>query len=682
MASNKLVLARRPTLLKAPVKLIPSGGGRLFNPPSTTIRGVSGDTWFGPLQPVRPIAPTGTEPRGFQYTPGQNLIYTPRATEDLTFDDLREFARYPVVRYIIETRKDQICRQSWSIRVKPKPGESNRQRLAREQGDKIVHQLTSFFQYPNPDCAWRDFLRMWMEDVLVIDAPAILLRRTKAGDVAQMRVVDGALITRYIDENGWTPQGKNNPAYAQLWYGIPMVDLTADQLVYRPSNPRTNKLYGLSRVEQAYKHIELGSRRLEMQLQYYENGSIPDGIMIVPPTATPEQIERQQNWMNSTMAGNLARRVQLRLIQGFNVDGKAEQILFPKERLITDETDDLIIRSLCFAFQVSPQRWMKMVNRASAEASQEAAEEEGLAPTKDYVRDTCNYIIQVKMGFPDHEFAWADHRDPDILKQAQADKIYVDSGINTVNEIRESKGDDPSPNPAADQLNIVTSQGTVELGQVLQLKQLGAGGPEKPKGGKTVRRAEGGASPNRPAPPKAGKMVKAAVRMPSTQIDLPTCYAAEILELCKSMIPDEHLMAKGREDNPHVTLKYGIREDGDCLQKILADTEPFEVSLGSVMVFPASENSGGACPVVIKVVSAGLRRLRRSINNEMSNLEDQFDYNPHVTLAYVDPDYADEYEGLDDLGDIRFMVNEVQLCKMDGTRTAYPVGKPNVPLTD
>jgi len=682
---------KKNALVKSPVKILPAGGsyGRLFTAPSPRVQGIrQGIGWFGPEQAIAPVAPPGTTPRGFQYTPGQNLIYTPRATEDLTMEDLREFAKYPIVRYIIETRIDQICRQAWSIRVKPKAGESNRQRLAREAGDKIVQQLTNFLQYPNPDCTWRSFLRMLMDDVLVIDAPAILLRRNALGDIAEMRAIDGATIVRYINEQGWTPdKGK---AYAQLWYGIPMVDLTTDQLVYRPEHPRTNKLYGYSRVEQAYKQIILGQNRLEMQLQFYENGSIPDGIMVVPPTATPEQIERQQNWMNSTLAGNLSRRVQLRLIQGFNIDGKPEQILFPKEKLITDETDDFIIRSLCFAFQVSPQRWMKMVNRASAEASQEAAEEEGLAPTKDYVRDLMNYIIQCKLGFVEHEFAWADHRDPDILKQAQADELYVKAGINTINEIRESKGDDPSPNPAADQLNIVTGQGTVEVGQTLPSKQAEQlAGSKSGTGGRPGSLTSTGTvnkppSTSQVSPAKQKDSKKKALeagdlskgyKFASTQINLPGPYAEEIIELGRSLIPEEDLDGRGRETEPHVTVKYGVHENEQRLRMALENHEPIEILLGPVETFEPSEHSDGAAPVVIKVISGDLRKVRRDVDTFVGAMPDNFDYTPHVTIAYVRADCASKYQGAGDFSDVKFIAKSMSLCKMDGTKLEVPLGK-------
>jgi hypothetical protein len=309
---------------------------------------------------------------------------------------------------------------------------------------------------------------MLADDTLVIDAASILLRKNKAGEVVQMRAIDGALITKYIDENGWTPQN-GDPAYAQLWYNIPMVDLSTDDLVYRPWNPRTNKLYGYSKVEQAIQHITLGQRRLEWQLANYDSSNIPEGIMIVPPTATPEQIERQQNWLNSTLAGNIGRRTQLRLVQGFNIDDKPEQILFPKlDKLIMDETDDMLARVLCFCFSVSPHALQKMMNRATAQTSQESSEEEGLDPILNYLADTMNYIIQIKMGFVDYEFAWMEPRETDIAKQALADEIYVKNGIKTINQVLIAMGEDPSDNPDCDKNLIITGQGTVEVGKQLQ----------------------------------------------------------------------------------------------------------------------------------------------------------------------------------------------------------------------
>src|ERR1700730_16274633 len=75
----------------------------------TSIRGVETSSWFGPLQPVSPIAPKGTEPRLNQYQPGQNLTYTPRADQVYSAEDLRNLASYPLALMCSEKLEDMIC---------------------------------------------------------------------------------------------------------------------------------------------------------------------------------------------------------------------------------------------------------------------------------------------------------------------------------------------------------------------------------------------------------------------------------------------------------------------------------------------------------------------------------------------------------------------------------------------
>jgi hypothetical protein len=493
------------------VNFLPPGTSLVGKPtyiaPQERIEGITMDGLWSPGQPTHPIAPFGTSPRGFQFLNYQNMIFTPRASDDYTFEDLRWLSRYPVARALIEARKDQIKTLAWQIRVKAKEGETNAQRLDREKGDTTIGKISGFLERPSSDCDWGDFSSMWTDEVLVHDAPAILIRRTRAGDIGELRNIDGAMVVRYVDQNGWTPQDGKSPAYAQLWWGMPGWNLTTDQLFYRPRNPRVHKLYGFSKTEMAAEYIELGWKRLEMQKRHYTDSTIPDAIQVVPAGVSPKVVAQQQESLRSQLAGNLARLSGLMLMQGFTKEG-TDKFLFPKNELVIDSTvDDIIMRILCFIYGVSQQRLQKQMNRASAESSQEASEEEGLEPDKKYIKDKVNYLIQYKFGYPDYEFVFQETRERDIAKQAAADQIYVTCGVNTVNEIRKNKGDDPSNDPAANLLLIKVGTGTVPLGEVAQPAPTGGEGDENeptPAGSKQPKGKKPGAKQPKGKQPKTG----------------------------------------------------------------------------------------------------------------------------------------------------------------------------------
>src|ERR1035441_8919274 len=85
-------LAKRNAPARA--NIIPLSGnsfarpGSLYQSPSRTIQGNDvTNSWYTAGNPIAPIAPVGTEPRGWQYWSQQNQNFTPRTTEELTFDD-------------------------------------------------------------------------------------------------------------------------------------------------------------------------------------------------------------------------------------------------------------------------------------------------------------------------------------------------------------------------------------------------------------------------------------------------------------------------------------------------------------------------------------------------------------------------------------------------------------------
>ena len=89
---------------------------RLTRAARYAITGVTPDTWFGSQQPRAPQAPPDVKGRQWDYPFGVNLSYVPRSEAGISFLELRALAdALPLLRGVIETRKDQIAGLNYSV---------------------------------------------------------------------------------------------------------------------------------------------------------------------------------------------------------------------------------------------------------------------------------------------------------------------------------------------------------------------------------------------------------------------------------------------------------------------------------------------------------------------------------------------------------------------------------------
>jgi hypothetical protein len=138
----------------------------------------SGDAVFSPGYPPAPPEPELL--RMWDFPVGVNTIYTPRAYEPVSFAELRALAdSHDITRLAIETRKDQLERLDWTIRprVTRRPDAEAQSRAA---------ELARFWRRPDGERPFATWLRELLEDLLVLDAPALEVRRNRAGGVADM----------------------------------------------------------------------------------------------------------------------------------------------------------------------------------------------------------------------------------------------------------------------------------------------------------------------------------------------------------------------------------------------------------------------------------------------------------------------------------------------------------------
>jgi hypothetical protein len=392
------------------------------------------EAWMGPGQPQSPVADKPQDQtlgRRFDYPVGFNLNTSPRAGEQVGFDEMRALADgYDLLRLVIETRKDQLAALDWTIRP----------RNLKAPQDKRVGMIADFFARPDREHSWDEWLRMIVEDMLVIDAATLYPRLNQGGGLYALEPVDGATIKRVLDATGRTPE-MPDPAYQQVLKGIPAVDYTRDELIYRPRNLRSFKVYGYSPVEQIVMTVNIALRRQLGQLTYYTEGNIPDMIFGVPAEWNPDQISQFQMWWDSINQGQTKHK-GLFIPAGINpINTRAVNL--------QDQFDEWLARVVCFAFSISPTAFSQAVNRATAETAQQQALSEGLAPLQRWMKNLMDDVIARYFNAPDLEFCWAGDGELSPMTRAQVAQVYVSAGILTADEVRADMGRDPLPKTGA-----------------------------------------------------------------------------------------------------------------------------------------------------------------------------------------------------------------------------------------
>src|SRR6185437_4537496 len=324
-----------------------------------------------------------------------------------------------------------------------------------------IEELTSFFSSPDGEHTWQQWIRLLLEDLLVLDAPAIAPLASADGELWSpgkplyaLEVIDGATIARKIDVMGRTP-APPAVAYQQILKGLPAVNFTSDQLIYRPRNVRSHKFFGFSPVEQIILTINIGLRRQMHLLNYYTEGNVPEALAQVPKEWSADQISEFQEWFDSALAGNSARRRRITFVP------ECGNLQFTRDPMLKDALDEWITRIVCYAFGLSPQQFVSVMNRATAETSVEQAAAEGLMPILCYLADTINFIVQRCFGYSNLEFVWDQDRTINSLDQAKIDEIYVRSGVLSIDEVREELG----KHPVGARNAVITATGLVPVDQ-------------------------------------------------------------------------------------------------------------------------------------------------------------------------------------------------------------------------
>ena len=140
------------------------------------------------------------------------------------------------------------------------------------------------------------------------------------------------------------------PAYQQILKGLPAVDYKADELYYLPRNVRSHRVYGYSPVEQVVMTVNIALRRQMHQLQYYTEGNVPEALIGVPETWTPDQIGQFQAYWDALLEGDSAQRRHARFVPATI----SKSFVQTKEAGLKDDYDEWLALT-CLVFFIQPK---------------------------------------------------------------------------------------------------------------------------------------------------------------------------------------------------------------------------------------------------------------------------------------------------------------------------------------
>lgn len=157
----------------------------------------------------------------------------------------------------------------------------------------------------------------------------------------------------------------------------------------------------------------------------------------------------------------------------------------------------------------------------------------------------------------------------------------------------------------------------------------------------------------------------------SVQFNMPQALAKEVIAWGKKNIDDDDLYTAekkyGREDEIHVTVKYGLHtSDVRKVRKIIDGFGDFEISLGNISRFCKKEKEYDV--IKMDIESEKLSELHKMLG-ELDNSDEHPVYRPHCTIAYVKKGKCSNLSGNTDLSGKAVKVNTLVFSSHTGEKT-------------
>ncbi|WP_391573860.1 phage portal protein [Cohnella sp.] len=366
---------------------------------------------------------------------------------------MRLLSESPIPRRAINVIKDGITKLNWTVAA---IDENDTETYA-----EISKIIENALLRPNPGDSFRTWLEQIVEDMLVASAGSSEVLRS--GDPMRpfrMFPTDSFSIELFPYWDG----KPNSFRYGQRQDGkvVPLMD---SELMYIRMNPRTNTPFGLSPLETVWESVNNWIDTHRAAGRQTKN-PILRKLLNLGSKATESHVKTFRSYWEHEVMG-----------RGINpiIGGENPSVLdmgATDDKALYLEWQRFLIETIAIAFGVSPKKLgqTKDVNRNTADSEDDDTAETLQSIAENFVEHINRHIIDgiFKLGGKvEFKFLYATKL-KDLKTKADIDAIYLDRGVDTIDEVRAERGKKAHPNKHGEV--ILLPKNVIDINEVREKK--------------------------------------------------------------------------------------------------------------------------------------------------------------------------------------------------------------------
>ena len=383
---------------------------------------------------------------------------------------IRRLASSPYVEMCISTIIDEACSIEWDIVAKEGKEES---------AEEHIKQVKAFYDNPNTNKeSFEQIRRKYIRDILEIDSGVINKIFNMKEEMVEISVRDGGMFTKNPDIYGFytdredillqpeissskTPtseigdpgfitaaDAREKAAYFQYgWNNARPVPFGKREIVWLERNGRSDNLYGRSPVQNLAETIQTLIYAIENNLEYFNDNSIPKGILGLEGGDATEILAFKEQWIEQQRkkdsAGNWKKDFYNVPIVG--KVPKFERLQFSNAELELLEGQKWWAKLVWAMFGVTATE-LGYTEEAKGMGNQivqsNVFRKRAIYPLLRLEEYAHNQEIISEFEFDDVEFKFMLFDVDEETKKAQLYQVQLNAGYKSINEVRLEEGMD------------------------------------------------------------------------------------------------------------------------------------------------------------------------------------------------------------------------------------------------